>query len=241
MPVALWKHGLCYFPAPKVANTSIKHALHLVRTGEPFVNHPGPDGRMRHIHHAYGTPLFDKVEHPFFVDMLRFAVVRDPVDRIVSVWRNRVRFHLELSAARTDPEEMRRRDLPVDPDLATFVERLDDYIAVSPAIHHHAAPLVDFLGTRADYFHVIFEMGQIGAIEGFLSAVCGMKVSLEHLQSGGPKASRAELSDALVRRIEEFYARDYEAFGRQFEGATGGVRKVKPVRDGLLKIAGSGG
>ena len=63
MPMSVRQFGICYFPAPKCANTAIKHALHgVANNGESYVGELQPDGTRANIHRKYRTPLFENIE-----------------------------------------------------------------------------------------------------------------------------------------------------------------------------------
>lgn len=76
MAVPLWKYRICYYPAPKVANTSIKHALYQLKTGKPYEREILPNANTKHIHMVYKTPVFTDVNHSSYDNLMRFAVVR---------------------------------------------------------------------------------------------------------------------------------------------------------------------
>jgi hypothetical protein len=231
MAIPVWRFGICYYPAPKVANTSLKHVMHRLRTGAGFVGEEKPDGGRTHIHQAYGTPLFSKVEHEAYADMLRFAVVRDPIDRLLSTWGNRVVHHGELSEAKADAASMRAKKLAFDPDLTTFLDRLEDYLEMSRSVRLHALPLVEFLGPSPQFFHLLFDISQLPQLVQFLQATTGREITLPHRQADGPKARRDDLTPAQIRKLEAHYATDYESFGDAMRSIGGGVRKSRPGFD----------
>lgn len=58
-------------------------------------------------------------------------------------------------------------------------------------------------------------------IETFFSALTGKTVKLPRKQTGGPPASRDELSEAHFRKLETVYRRDYDVFGAFFKNPPG--------------------
>jgi len=215
MAIHLDQYRLSYFPVPKVACTSLKHLLFRIETGAAFQN-IGPDGRPRSIHDVYPTGLFALDSEAAPPDFRRFAVVRDPVSRIVSCYRSRVVFYRELSPSAL-ADAGAPADLPPDPDLPQFVERLDDYRAASESIAHHAAPLSDFLGTDTGFYERIFGWHELEVFRNILAAACGIEeLVLPHLQTGGPIIDIGDLSTDVVRTIERRFAEDSALFGAHF-------------------------
>lgn len=229
MAIPVWKHGICYYPVPKVANTSIKLGLYHLKTGEYFSPEISDDGAVRHIHKVYKTPYFAEVSHALHVNLIKFAVVRDPLDRLVSVWRNRVAFHRELTFNKVGQEKFKALELTPNPDLNTFVDRLDDYRQISGSIKAHSDKMTDYLGKDPTFFDLIFDIGSLDLLEKFLEIVSGQETHLPHEQTGGPKKSKSDLPENLLKKLKTFYEEDYDLFGEAFGNRTSGVSKRKPA------------
>jgi Sulfotransferase family len=230
LAVPIEKLGICYFPVPKVANTSIKHMLFEIENGKPFRSPVIIDGvRKSHIHRVYETVPFEKGNLASFNDMLRIAVIRDPLERLVSCWRNRVQHYGELSSGKVSLNRLEELGVPPDPDLNTFALNIGKYRKAKGSIHTHAAPIVDFLGHDANYFHMIFSINNLPLVEDFFHILTGEKRKLRRSQTGGPKASIAELSETAIQHLKQVYAADYEVFGQYFNGTGAAVEKPLKV------------
>lgn len=238
MAIPVWKFGICYFPAPKVANTSLKHALHEIRTGAPFQGEMDESlGRKRHIHDQYKTPSFRPEFLTKFANLTRFAVVRDPVGRLLSVYRNRVVFHKELSVETLGEDVFRKAGVPPSPDLTTFIAELARYRQISRSIDIHSAPLVDYLAEDPGFYSFIFRMEDSDQIEAFLYGASGVRLTLRRAQTGGPAIERDELTAEQTALVHKHYQRDYEVYGPYMEKGGGTPRQaieppvaVKPRR-----------
>ena len=191
MAVLIPELGLCYFPVPKVANTSIKHLVYEIEHGGPFRFDAASPDAPKHIHQEYKTPIFSKVDKNPLEGYLRFAVIRDPVQRLLSVWRNRVAHHFELSAPKVDIDALAKRGLTENPSLDEFVDKLELYREVQASIRMHSAPLVDFLGEDPAYFHHLFRMEELHLIEAFFFALTGIHRTLRRSQTAGPRLALA--------------------------------------------------
>lgn len=216
MAITLPQQRIAYFPAPKSACTSIKSLFFQIENGAPFkplVRH----GQMFHIHNFYGTVPFGRVAHDRLQDFWRFAVYRDPIARFLSCYSNRVLHFRELSAAMLSAEAKQAGAVP-DPDLETFIERIEIYRHYSPSIQHHCAPQVQFLGRDPAYFQRIFTMQSLGEMVDELSQRTGRTLQLPHEQRGGPKLTPDDLSAKAHAALEQLYRADFR--WRDKAGAT---------------------
>lgn len=124
----------------------------------------------------------------------RICVVRDPVERFVSAYSNRVLFH---------------RDMDVS---------LEDLVADPPkywAINDHFRPQYYFLGTDPSYYTHIFRVSQIGEIADMVSSLVGRPIVPVRMQTGGTDL-KPELTDDQFARVKEAYREDYDVFGDRF-------------------------
>ena len=210
MTVILQEYGLSYLPVPKIACTSLKTFFYEIENGFPFRSF-STSGRKWWIHDLYRSraradqPLDAMAYHH------RIAVVRDPVARLLSCYSNRVLHHRELSRDKA-LRPLRRAGLPYSPDLSTFVANLEGYCAAVPAIQHHAAPMVTYLGDDPAYFARIYTMSELDQLVEDVAARTGRRAPLQRLQTGGPKITADALSSAEIDRLRDFYAQDYSAF-----------------------------
>lgn len=211
MTVFLHDAGISYYAVPKCASSSLKQLFFCIENGfkyRPFV----ANGRHIHIHRVYPTLAFARAEPRDQEGNDRIAVVRDPVDRLLSAYSHRIgkRGSLPLtdaaSAAGVDPE----------PFLASFIDRLEEYREHSPWLAHHTQPLVHFLGQDAAYFTALYPLAELNLLVSDLSTRLQRELTIGTVHTDGPKLNRTALTGAQIRRIEAFYAEDYEVFGNSF-------------------------
>lgn len=193
MPAIVSAHRISFYAVPKVACTSLKLAVFEIENGFAFKNFR-INGTLIHIHNFYVTSSFDASKKAEVKGHVRFAVVRDPVARLVSAYRNRVLFHNELSESRLAQAGV---DLPPKPDIETFVMRLKEYQEASPSIRHHTLPMTFFLGEEVGYFDRLFSMSQLLELENWLRDTTKLDLRIRHEQQGGPKL-------AVVSVVERF-------------------------------------
>ncbi|MCB1349753.1 MAG: sulfotransferase family 2 domain-containing protein [Paracoccaceae bacterium] len=216
MPVAIKGTKLVYFPVPKVACTSIKTAL--LEHNDPgtlalFRNGPR-DLPPRHVHEVYPTTDFalrNLLGHTYGKAWI--AVLRDPIRRAVSGYRNRIVHHRDLDL--TASAAFARLGLPEAPDLTTFALNLATYCRLNADTDHHFAPLTRYLGTKPGRFARVFRLSELDQFVGYV-AQHGVHLTLPHEQSAGPPVGVDDLTDAARAALMAFYREDYEIWGDYF-------------------------
>jgi hypothetical protein len=196
---------------PKVACTSLKTMLFDVENGFPFQPF-SINGRKFWIHNFYHSVPFEKLNKRRLRDKHRVAVVRDPIQRALSCYSNRVVQHGELSE-RIAGERLKGSGLPCDPDLSTFVMNIARYSDLVAEIGHHAVPMVEFLGSDASYYHRIYRMSELDQFVADVSERAGRPMGLEVMQRSRREAKRETLSAAETEHLRAYYTRDYQVYG----------------------------
>lgn len=210
MAIIVDKIKLAYFPAPKVACTSLKTMFYKIENEHDFI--PSVRNSVKfHIHSYYPTSPFARTSHERIKDYHRICVVRDPIRRFLSNYSNRVCFHKELSSKHLSSEAIKDGAIP-DPSLEDFVERLEIYRKHSASIKHHTDPQALFLGADQKYYTKVYQMSELDELRGDLSHRSGMDLTLPHVQNGGPKINADSLSGNAADKVMEFYKKDYDAY-----------------------------
>jgi hypothetical protein len=186
------RYGLSYFPVPKCACSSLKAFFFELENGRPFQNYRA-NGKVIHIHHVYRTLPFETTRHRAGANDWKIAVVRDPVARLLSCYSNRVLHHRELDGIDLSIRD-RIAGLVRRPDIGTFVDLLPRYRELSPSMHHHSAPHVEFLGLDPAYFDRVYRIDQLDTLVADVAGRVGTAPALQRLQMGGPKLKEDELS-----------------------------------------------
>lgn len=206
MALILPQYRIAYFPVPKAACTSVKTMFFQIENGAPF-KPMRRHGQMFHIHNFYGTQPFNRQDPEVLRSFWRFAIHRDPIARFLSCYSNRVLHFKELSAAMLSDQARAAGAIP-DPDLETFIERLDLYQEHSPSIRHHTAPQITFLGRDPGYFDRIYAMKELPQMVAELEARTGLQLHLPHEQRGGPKLDLRDLGANALERLNRIYRAD---------------------------------
>jgi hypothetical protein len=216
MAVFNYEHRISYYPVPKVACSSLKLLFFRLENGFDFRNFR-VNGQWNYIHSILPTEPFDVVKALDKENHFRVAVVRDPVDRFISCYRNRVCFHGDLDEGQLSPAAIAAGLVP-RPSLSTFVDKLETYCEHVWQINHHCAPMVTYIGKDPSWYSYITNLQNIGSLVAKIQEIVGndMSLDLPWEQTDGPKLTRKELTPAELRKIERFYAEDYDIYGHFF-------------------------
>lgn len=218
MAMFIEKANLTYVSVPKCACSSLKRAFHEVNTGEKF-RVVKIDGKKRSVHNAYGSPAFRVVEKALRTGEYKgdlMAVLRNPIDRLVSCYTHKVVRREWLK--RVEPGEMAKRGLSPEPDFEAFVERLADYQAVSPVILRHSRPLTFFLGAEPKRYARLFDMAQLPEFIALVNARAGTQVALGH-KNKSKQDMEPVVSAQVAKKIDEVFATDHDVFGAYFNAS----------------------
>lgn len=207
--IYLPEQKLIYIPVPKNACTSIKHALHEIEFGTKFTPEKRDRLGMTDIHDFYQKrpEAFTSVKRlENMQQVIRFAVVRDPVDRLISCYRNRV---VDLDDLQSSLFMLKKMNLPAEPDINTFVLNLDSYRKANSSIAHHAQPQHEFLGGSLDYLDKIFPIEEMEELRSMLRKY-GWQYEMRTVKSGGTSFGVEDLSEEALRHAVNYYRQDYE-------------------------------
>lgn len=222
-----------YYPIPKSGTSSVKYAL-MSLGGAPAAL-ADPDNE---VHHHLATNSID----PFMpvYDGLggKFTIVRDPLERLLSAYSNRI---LDADALRTrtrNAEMLERFGLPIDPDLDTFILNVEKYAACSGEIHFHVASARHFVGSSLFPFEHVFKFEEMDKVGAFLSSVSGRNVAMPRLQAARAKIGPSDLSPAALAKAMRFCRYDYGFLVDYYDPARwGGIPEGDPDETSSLHIA----
>lgn len=214
MSVILDQHRLAYFSVPKIACTSIKQFFFEVENGFPFRRFR-MSGRGFNIHLCYPGCRFDAWDMARIEGYLKIAVLRDPVQRALSCYSNRVLFHNELDHLELSAEDQ-KAGLTQRPDLDRFFTHFDRYRALSDSIRHHSNPMSVQLGDDPGFFDHLFAISDLDRFVQLVRDRVGQAPELGRFQTGGPKFTPDDLSPRHRAALRAFYDEDYRAFSDWF-------------------------
>ncbi len=197
MPLARINDKLVFFAhIPKTGGSSLENWLSKV--GVLAFKHRKPIGAMRCTPQHMHAELFEPLIKGRFVDA-RFAVLRDPLERMISEYGYRCAQREANGKSAQSFETWARRAMRLARDDAYFLD-------------NHIRPQAEFVSTGMTLFR--YEEG-LGKVTAWLETLCGVNgPPLEHKLR--TDEARPDVSDALRGEIEAFYAADKALIEAQF-------------------------
>lgn len=199
MPLICERLRIAYFPVPKVACTSAKFAMHRLIAGRPFrrARHGG-----RHIQAVHPTTPVDDATFDRLRGYWTFAILRDPLRRLVSAYADKADRLAALAERRGAAGA-----LPVRPSLEDFALHLAEYRRRFHLVRHHTDPFSVFLGPSLDRFDALYRLEEIPRLERDLSTRAGEEIRLPHRNaSPEPPPLSPAARAALLRHARPDYA-----------------------------------
>jgi len=210
MAVVSKKYRLAYFPIPKVACSSLKHAMFRLEHGTDF-----PGGSGRSIHQVYASAPLRRRTFKDLEGVYKFAVVRDPVSRILATYTNKIISGDALAGLEkslrtrlanrlvglTGLDAERYRSLPTRPDLDTFALNLDLYCQKYPLIYSHTRLSSYYLGEDLSRFDAIYPISALPKLEQDIRSRAGAEFTIPARNVTAP-SNRVSVSDMSRESFE---------------------------------------
>lgn len=194
----LRKYSIGFKDIPKTASTSVKHAFYKLQYDREFeydhINHP-----KKHIHWYYQSRSIQNAK-------LRIIIVRDPVDRFLSAYANRVEHHGDLSEKKI--KRMPSKDFKFDPSLDEFIKNFSTYARIK-AIEWHTRSISKWVGGSFDMYTHVFSFEQIDEFEKLMNSETGKPFKMQRLQKSNKNNLLSRLSPVQLQKIIDIYAEDY--------------------------------
>ena len=213
--IVLDDHNLAYVSVPKCACTSAKELFFEIENGFPFRQF-SVSGVVYGVHKLARSVAFEALPFERIAGYFKVALVRDTVSRIYSCYRDKILGGRAFQAP-ADRQAAVARGLAAEPSFDAFVDRLEDYRALSPVIRHHSQPLSHFLGPDPDWFGRIFDLSQAEDFAALVRERTGRDAAMPHRNpSLRDDTSAGAISASAAARIRSHYAEDYDLFGAWF-------------------------
>jgi len=220
------QYKLAYFPIPKSACTSVSQMLYQVINETSFIDDSGDDTLLNI--HEYFDAGFSELLLDKYTDYFKFTVVRDPIERFVSGYRNRIIYHGDLDDVLASMELSNR------PNINEFAMDLEGHISRCLLVEHHFQPIHFRLGNDLNILDKVFPIEEINKVPIVISKATGRNIVLPHTQTGGPKYTIHDLSRDTLEKLIEFYQNDYELLAHYYSPER--IRKsyLRPLNKKLI-------
>ena len=207
---------LSYFSVPRCACTSIKRFFFFVENGFELKNFR-INSKWSHIHNFYQSKPFNLSEKMSPENFEKYAVVRDPISRMVSCYRNRVDSPVGRNLMKPHVAEFEKLDIPKNPTWPEFLDYFDGYRATVPMVKHHSEPLSHFLGNDSEFFTKIYDISEANSFAEMVAERAKSDGKLGREQTIGTDFSVGDVSEGERLKIRNKFSEDYEIFGKFFK------------------------
>jgi len=189
---------LIYYPCPKNANTSAKmfFAKHLnIEKNFLFLGDETPQieqtleqyrGKQNIIGIIPSKLPFQKIN----VD-IKCCIVRDPIKRFVSAYKNRILYHRDIQFK--------------DHSIDMILEKLEN----NNFENKHFLPQVYFLGEDLNYYTFWSTTEKVSYFAEQVNDFFSRKIIFPKIQTGGSDI-KIKLTNSQISKIEKIYVKDYK-------------------------------
>lgn len=210
MPFLSRTHRVAYFPVPKAACTTIKHAMHELENGKAFRR---KDYQKRPVQMVYPTQDFAPVQLEGLDTYWKIAVVRDPAKRIISAYANKItkwypRIERRMKTAEGRDVLLADGILETLPTINEFLVRIEAYRRHFKPIKHHMDPFSTFLGPDLTVFNHIYPIEQMEQLRLDIGHRTGKTLEFRHANRSTIKMDPIE--PEAFKALIEYCRLDYD-------------------------------
>jgi glycosyltransferase involved in cell wall biosynthesis len=210
MSIISYRYNLFVTATPKVACTSLKQAFFRLENGFSFRDFTA-NGISYNVHNIAYPPRFIKDYDKTQLSGLRkFAVVRDPVERLISFFNDKIIDKDCLSV--WQPNNLKKNNLTCNPDFDFFVDHLAEYRQTVSEVKHHTDPITDFVGDP-NWYDEVFSIKNLKKFQSEISEISGVDFIIPRDNFSSSILKSTSLSSETIEKIRTFYADDYLSYG----------------------------
>ncbi|MGX9354377.1 sulfotransferase family 2 domain-containing protein [Roseobacteraceae bacterium S113] len=214
MPITVPALKLAYSPLPKAGCSTVKRMLAMI---DPDIELP-PEAEWRQDlwHQLYPTLRHRSDRWEATEGFHRFAVVRDPAKRLMSVYTNRV---VQFQDLRNSPRLRKPENahLVTDPDPDFFFANLEEYKDLSSVIKHHILPAELFVGADLGAYDAVYRTEEMGALAGDLGARAGKTIDIARENSSTMSLKLSDLKPETIEAIRPRLNAEYALLSDYFD------------------------
>ena len=197
--------NLVFYPVPKNANSSFKKLfveLLSIEKDYLFLDDEIPmykkdkyklDSNKNYWLWSFLPPKPRFTMMPSSLDVIKIAVVRDPIERFLSAYNNRVNWHKDINFNNLSMKDVVKR----------LKEKNFD--------NQHFLPQTFFLGNDPNYFNYLTKMPSIDGLVDYINQFFGKNFKIKKLQTNhGKNPISMEEVSKFSNELRHIYKKDYE-------------------------------
>jgi len=208
MPTICPSANLIFFPVPKVACTSLKVQFYELNNNVEWRSVKIAFGQV-HALPGYNAVPFNAANLTGFENYDRITVIRNPVDRALSAYRDKAR-SVVLAGTKAE-QNLISAGLPLEPSPELFFDEIDQYFECAPLIREHMRPFSYYIGNDLNYFDKIFRLEALDELARYVGGKIGRPLDLISSNSSNKSVNAAKpVSEKTLKKIVDFVAEDFD-------------------------------
>lgn len=208
MVIAVDDFELAFIAVPNTAGTAVQSMLTQLAGTKPTTDDDGPSNGARH------WPRFREDRFNAYQGFFRFTLIRDPIQRLLSVYTELVQDRDDL------PLSLRvggQHDVPMCPGPDFFFQNLAAYMGAVPIIKQHAMKQVVFTGTQLDRYDRVYRARELRLLRDDLNAMTGRNLTFTRPNRPKSTLDLNDLAPATQAAIRSHTEADYAAMSQWFK------------------------
>lgn len=196
----IYNNEIAYYKTPKCGSRTILAWAALIKEPNLIRDYPTWFEESRqYIEYWEIRKKINDYNIPTHDQKIRFCVVRDPVDRFISSFTNRILFHKKPYT---------------DLSIAEFINNYERLINSKPYIDAkiHFDPQVSHLGKNKKLFTHIYNVKDMHKVKSLLEEYTKVRLPDLYLQKS-KNVVKPTLTEKQIKWVKELYKIDYEIYG----------------------------
>lgn len=197
----VYNNEIAYYTTPKCGSRTILAWAALLKEPDLIHKHPEWFEESRQgIEYKDIRVRIKKYDCPTHSQKIRFCIIRDPVEKFLSAFTNRILFHKKPN---------------VNITIADFINNFDSLIHQKnyKDAEIHFTTQVHYIGKNPDLYTHIFDIKNLNQVKNLLEIHTNIKLPDLHLQKSG-SIQKPVLTEDQVQWIKNKYSVDYEVYGK---------------------------
>ncbi len=194
---------ILFIPIPKCGSSTIKNYFTEAIYGKKY-------GNTVHFQHS---SLYRSISHEEFSTRYKkyykFAVVRDPIKRLVSYFSKNVSNGSLRREAFLQPSFI---SVPTMPGPRQFASNFHLYRQYFIDFRHHTDPIHGYLQPAKGHLDKVFQMSDLPEVHEIIETTYGMKISNEPSMVSNTDKTVAEICEKSCKIHLDWYQKDYNAY-----------------------------